>query len=58
MPAMKMPEMRTKTELMPMGDGMYKGTGQVQMAGSWDVTVTAMKNGQEIGSRKLTVTAK
>ena len=58
MPAMKMPEMRTKTDLAPAGNGTYKGNGQVTMAGSWDVTVMAMKNGQEIGSRKLTVTAK
>ena len=58
MPAMKMAEMRTKTDLMPMGNGMYRGKGQVMMAGNWDVTVMAMKNGQEIGSKKLTVTAK
>ena len=58
MPAMKMPEMRTKADLTPAGNGMYKGSGQVAMAGSWDVTVIAMKNGQEIGSRKLTVAAK
>ena len=58
MPAMKMPEMRTKTDLTPAGNGMYKGSGQVAMAGSWNVTVMAMKNGQEIGSKKLTVAAK
>ena len=58
MPQMNMAEMRTKTDLMPMGKGMYQGKGQVMMAGNWDVTVMAMKNGQEIGSRKLTVTAK
>ena len=27
------------------------------MAGNWDVTVMAMKNGQEIASKTLTVTA-
>ena len=58
MPSMKMPEMRTKTDLTSAGNGMYKGSGQVAMAGSWDVTVMAMKNGQEIASKKLTVAAK
>ena len=58
MPAMKMPEMRTQTDLTPAGNGVYKGSGQVTMAGSWDVTVMVMKNGQEIASKKLTVAAK
>ena len=58
MPQMKMAEMRTKADLMPMGKGMYQGKGQVMMAGSWDVTVMVMKNGQEVGSKKLTVAAK
>src|SRR6266498_1034117 len=28
MPAMKMPEMRMKTDLMPAGNGTYRGKGQ------------------------------
>jgi len=58
MPAMKMPEMRMKTDLMPAGTGTYRGKGQVMMAGNWDVTVMAMRGGQELGTKKLTVTAK
>jgi uncharacterized GH25 family protein len=58
MPQMNMAEMKTSTALKPAGNGMYKGTGQVMMAGTWNVTVMAMHNGQEIGSKKLTVTAK
>jgi hypothetical protein len=58
MPDMKMPEMRNEVKLAPAGDGKYSGTGQVTMAGTWEVTVTARRNGQEIGSRKLTVVAK
>jgi uncharacterized GH25 family protein len=58
MPQMKMPEMRTKTDLAPAGDGVYRGKGQVMMAGNWDVTVIAMRGGQELGTKKLTVTAK
>ena len=58
MPAMKMAEMRSKTDLRSAGDGVYRGNGQVMMAGNWEVTVMAMRNGQELGSKKLTVTAK
>lgn len=58
MPAMKMPEMRMKTDLSSAGDGVYRGKGQVMMAGNWDVTVMAMRNGQELASKKVTVTAK
>jgi len=55
---MKMPEMKNTVALKHEGGGRYRGAGNVMMAGSWDVTVMAMRGGQEIGSRKLTVTAK
>ena len=58
MPAMNMPEMRNKVDLAHEGNGMYRGKGQVMMAGSWDVTVMVMRGGQELGSRKVTLTAK
>ena len=58
MPSMNMPEMRTKTDLTHVGNGMYRGNGQVTMAGNWDVTVMVRRGGQEIGSRKVTLTAK
>ena len=58
MPSMNMPEMRTKTDLTHAGNGMYRGNGQVSMAGNWDVTVMVMRGGQEIGSKKVTLTAK
>jgi uncharacterized GH25 family protein len=58
MPSMNMPEMRTKTDLTHAGNGMYRGKGQVTMAGDWDVTVRVMRSGQEIGSKKMTLTAK
>ena len=58
MPAMKMPEMRMKADLASAGNGTYRGKGQVMMAGEWGVTVMVMRNGQELASKKLTVTAK
>lgn len=57
MPEMKMPEMRDTSTLKHESGGVYRGTGQVVMAGDWDVTVTATRNGQEIGRRTVKVTA-
>lgn len=58
MPSMNMPEMRNSVALKHAGDGRYRGTGNVAMAGRWDVTVSVSKGGKEIGTRKLTVTAR
>ena len=58
MPQMKMAEMKTKADLMPAGDGRYRGQGQVMMAGNWNVTVMAMRGGQELATKKLALTAK
>jgi uncharacterized GH25 family protein len=58
MPQMNMAEMKTKTDLSSAGDGVYRGKGQVMMAGTWNVTVMAMRNGQDLATRKFTVTAK
>ena len=58
MPQMKMPEMKNKVDLTHTGDGVYRGTGQVMMAGNWDVTVMAMRAGQEIATKKMPLTAK
>ena len=58
MPQMNMAEMKTKTDLARTGEGLYTGKGQVMMAGNWNVTVMAMRGGQELATKKLTVTAK
>ena len=58
MPQMKMPEMRNSVPLKHEGNGQYRGTGNVMMAGSWDATVSVKRAGQEVGSRKFPVTAK
>ena len=57
MPAMKMPAMKNTITLKHQKDGTYTGTGQVMMAGKWDVTVTVKRAGKEIGSKKFPVTA-
>jgi hypothetical protein len=58
MPAMNMPAMRNAAALQHVGGGVYRGTGQVMMAGRWDVTVTVMRGGQRLGDRTITMIAK
>ena len=52
-----MPEMKNNVTLKHQKEGMYIGTGQVMMAGKWDVTVMVKRAGKEIGSKKFPVTA-
>ena len=52
-----MPEMKNTVQLKHQKDGRYIGTGQVMMAGKWDVTVSVKRAGKEIGSKKFPVTA-
>ena len=58
MPSMNMPEMRAAAQLASAGNGVYKGSGTMGMAGDWDVTVTAARKGQTLGARKIKLTAK
>ena len=58
MPSMNMPEMRAKVPLTPAGDGRYRGTGSVAMAGAWDANVMVMRGGQHLGDRTITIVAK
>jgi hypothetical protein len=58
MPSMNMPEMRNTVRLKHVKDGRYRGTGNVTMAGRWDVTIVVTKGGKEVGSRKVAITAK
>ena len=58
MPTMNMPEMHSTTPLTPQGDGRYVGTGQLEMTGTWNVTVTVSRDGAQLGSSRFTVLAK
>ena len=53
-----MAEMRNEVKLKPAGGGKYTGSGNVMMAGKWNVTISVKQNGKETGQKKLTVTAK
>ena len=50
--------MGNAVKLERAGNGRYTGSGDIQMAGAWEVTVTARRDGQEVGNRKVTLTAK
>lgn len=57
MPAMGMAAMRTSLELAGKGDGVYEGQGDLGSGGSWQVTLTARKNGQTIATKQITINA-
>jgi nitrogen fixation protein FixH len=58
MPTMNMPAMRNETKLAPAGGGVYRGHGQVMMAGQWQATVTVTRGGQRLGSKQLPLVAR
>lgn len=58
MPSMNMPAMRNTVKLTSAGNGVYRGSGTIGMAGDWDVTITATRKGQALGTKKVQLTAK
>lgn len=56
-PTTKHPEMRTEGTLNNVGRGKYNGIAIVTMAGEWDVTVTARRDGKVLGDKKARLTA-
>jgi Cu(I)/Ag(I) efflux system membrane fusion protein/cobalt-zinc-cadmium efflux system membrane fusion protein len=57
MPAMGMAAMRSVATLNEKGGGLYEGPGELQMGGTWQVTVLATKAGQTIAQKQVSVTA-
>jgi Cu(I)/Ag(I) efflux system membrane fusion protein/cobalt-zinc-cadmium efflux system membrane fusion protein len=57
MPAMGMAAMRSVATLKEKGDGVYEGPGEVQMGGTWQVTVLATKAGQTVAQKQFSTTA-
>ena len=57
MPAMGMAAMRSVATLSEKGGGIYEGPGEVQMGGTWQVTVLATKAGQTIAQKQFSMTA-
>ena len=57
MPAMGMSSMRVVSTLADKGQGVYEGSVQLGAGGTWDVTVTATRNGQAVANKKLSLNA-
>jgi YtkA-like len=57
MPAMGMAAMRNVVTLSDKGGGLYEGEGEVQMSGTWQVTVLATKAGQTIAQKQFSINA-
>ena len=57
MPAMAMAAMRTVVKLNDQGGGVYRGEGDLQTGGTWQVTIVAQKNGQTLATKQLSVNA-
>ncbi len=57
MPAMGMAAMNTTAKLTEKGNGLYEGSGTLESGGTWQVTITAQKNGQTIATKQLRVNA-
>ncbi len=55
MPAMGMAAMNTTATLTDKSNGLYQGTGTLNSGGTWQVTITAQKNGQVIATKQLRV---
>lgn len=58
MPAMNMPAMRAEAKLTHVDGGRYQGMGHLSMSGTWNVTVTATRDGEPIGRRSFSIVAK
>jgi len=57
MQAMGMAAMTNRFDLHDSGGGAYEGSGALQSGGSWQVTITAQKNGQRLAVKQLRVNA-
>lgn len=57
MPAMGMAAMRTDVTCTDKGNGLYEGSGQLASGGTWQVTITATKDGLTIASKQISVNA-
>jgi Cu(I)/Ag(I) efflux system membrane fusion protein/cobalt-zinc-cadmium efflux system membrane fusion protein len=57
MPSMGMAAMKTAAALTDKGNGLYEATGELGSGGTWQVTITAQKNGQTLASKQINVNA-
>jgi len=58
MPSMNMPAMRSDASTEPTERGIYRGRIDFSMAGRWDVSATAYRNGEPIAATRSSVVAR
>jgi nitrogen fixation protein FixH len=58
MPAMNMPAMRSEASLTHVGDGTYRGTGQLSMGGTWNVVVSVARGIEPPDTARFSIVAK
>jgi len=58
MPAMNMPAMRADASLTHVGNGTYRGTGQLSMGGTWNVEVSVSRGTAPPDTARFSVVAK
>lgn len=57
MPEMGMAAMNVMTQLSEKGGGVYEGQTKLESGGTWQITITATKNGAAIAGKHLTLFA-
>jgi hypothetical protein len=57
MPDMGMAAMNLVTQLTHKGNGVYEGQAKLESDGTWQITVTVMKNGAPIATKQLSINA-
>jgi membrane fusion protein, copper/silver efflux system len=57
MPAMGMAALKVSFDLTDKGGGFYEGSGELGSAGTWQVALTAQRNGRVVGARHFTLNA-
>jgi Cu(I)/Ag(I) efflux system membrane fusion protein/cobalt-zinc-cadmium efflux system membrane fusion protein len=57
MPAMGMGALRVDATLADKGQGVYSGPVELGSGGTWQVNITASRNGQMIATKQLNVSA-
>jgi Cu(I)/Ag(I) efflux system membrane fusion protein/cobalt-zinc-cadmium efflux system membrane fusion protein len=57
MPEMGMAAMNAVTQLVEKGHGLYEGQTKLESGGTWQITITAAKNGQTLVTKQLTLIA-
>lgn len=58
MPEMGMAAMSASAQLAEKTPGLYEGSVELSMGGTWQVTVSATKQGQAVATKKFSVNAK